>query len=121
MKREVGFLNFLCIVVALIFVAFAILNAVLSRGFLTTDNLFVTMVCMVMALMFAINPLFYLWSEGKLPLPFVKRVPQLQTQQTQATRLGSSTPSLLDAKGRPVPPDVSAIVARMGQREAKDI
>ena len=32
------------------------------------------MVCLLMALMFAVNPLLYLKDEGKLPIPFAKRL-----------------------------------------------
>ena len=73
MKREATLLNLVCIIAALGFVALAALNALLSASFLTTDNLFVTMVCMLMALMFAVNPLLYLKDEGRLPIPFQKR------------------------------------------------
>ena len=73
MKREATLLNLVCIVAALGFVALAVLNALLSASFLTTDNLFVTMVCLLMALMFVVNPLLYLKDEGRLPIPFQKR------------------------------------------------
>jgi hypothetical protein len=39
---------------------------------------------------------------------------------SSAAQLPASTPPLLDAKGRAVPPDVKAIMARMGQTEARD-
>ncbi|MEP6743305.1 MAG: hypothetical protein ABJB61_12460 [bacterium] len=114
MKGEVRFLNLICIVVAIAFLAFAVLNALFSGDFLTTDNLFITMVCLVMALMFAANPLLYLKSEGKLPIPFVKR------QASTAGPTGSSvqaTPPLLDARGRAFPPDVKAMIANMKQKQ----
>ena len=82
--------------------------------FLTTDNLFVTMVCMVMALMFAINPLLYLKAEGRLPVPFTKRA------SPEPPKLAGAKPALLDAKGRTVPPDVSAMVANMRQTQPKE-
>src|SRR5215475_4256441 len=109
MKRELGLLNALCIIVALIFIGFAVLNALVSKELLTTDNLFVTMVCMVMALMFIINPLLYLRSEGRLPMPSMKRLRRTET----AAQLAGVRPPLLDARGRAVPPDVSAMLARM--------
>ena len=116
MKRDLGLLNVLCIVVALLFIGFAVLNAlVFSNEILTTDNLFVTMVCMVMALMFIVNPLLYLKSEGRLPIPFVKRLPKTETAQLAGVR-----PPLLDARGRAVPPDVSAMLARMKKTPSSD-
>ena len=114
MKGEAKLLNLVCIIGALVFVALAVFNAVSSPSFLTTDNLFVTMVCMLMALMFAVNPLLYLKDEGKLPIPFRKR---LARRAEAAKPLGQSMPPLLDAKGRAVPPDVRSMVANMKQKQ----
>lgn len=114
MKSEAKLLNFVCIIGALVFVALAVFNAVSSPSFLTTDNLFVTMVCMLMALMFAVNPLLYLKDQGKLPIPFQKRVAR---RAEVAKPLGQSTPPLLDSKGRAVPPDVRSMVANMKQKQ----
>lgn len=80
---------------------------------MTTDNLFVIMVCLVMALMFGVIPLFQLHSEGRLPIPFQKRL----ARRAAAKQVGSTTPPLLDAKGRTVPPDVTSMVARMKQKQ----
>jgi hypothetical protein len=118
MKGEVRLLNFICIVAAIGFLALAVLNALFSGNFLTTDNLFITMVCLVMALMFAANPLLYLKSEGKLPIPFMKR--SVLTAGTQPALAGGGAPSappLLDARGRAVPPDVKSMVANMKQKQ----
>ncbi len=111
MKSEARLLNLICIVAAIVFVALAVLNALFSGSFLTTDNLFITMVCLLMALVFAVNPLLYLKDEGKLPIPFRKKAP-LRTPQLAGTR-----PPLLDAKGRAVPADVRSMVANMQQKQ----
>ena len=67
-----------------------------------------------MALMFAINPLLYLRAEGRLPLPFMKKsILRSSRRRRVGTVTPRSAPPLLDAKGRAVPPDVSAIVARL--------
>jgi hypothetical protein len=117
MKGEVRFLNLICIVAAIVFLALAVLNALFSGDFLTTDNLFITMVCLVMALMFAANPLLYLKSEGRLPIPFQKRrVLKAQAAEAGVRALPQSAP-LLDAKGRAVPPDVRSMVAHMKQKQ----
>ena len=117
MKREATLLNLVCIVAALGFVALAVLNALLSGSFLTTDNLFVTMVCMLMALMFAVNPLLYLKDEGRLPIPFRKRrALKAAAVATGGRALPQSAP-LLDAKGRAVPPDVKSMMANMKQKQ----
>ena len=102
MRSELKLLNLICILIALAFVALAVLNALMSPQLLTTDNLFVTMVCLVMALVFGVNPLLHLKSEGKLPIPFQKRM----ARRAEAAKVAASTtPPLLDAKGRAVPPD----------------
>lgn len=120
MKKELGLLNFICLLVALGFLAMAIISVVNSGDFLTTDNLFIITVSLVMALMFAINPLLYLKSEGRLPLPFVKRKAiAAPAGAGEWGQIRSQAPPLLDAKGRAVPPDVRAMVARMGHDEAQ--
>ncbi len=124
MRKELGLLNVICVVVALLFLGLAIVNALTSAQLLTTDNLFITMVCLVMALMFGINPLLYLKSEGRLPIPFAKRSDQSQTQvagSTGAARIAATAPPLLDAKGRPVPADVRQLASRFGPAQTKDV
>ena len=117
MKREATLLNIVCIVAALAFVALAVLNALSSPSFLTTDNLFVTMVCLLMALLFAANPLLYLKDEGRLKIPFQKRKAlKAQVAGAGERALPQSEP-LLDAKGRAVPPDVRSMVANMKQKQ----
>ena len=123
MRKELGILNLICILAALAFLALAVISVISSGDFLTIDNLFIIAVSLVMALLFAVMPLMYLKSEGKLPLPFVKRSEsprQVWGAQHGSAQLPASTPPLLDAKGRAVPPDVKAIMNRMKQPEAKD-
>ena len=125
MSKELGLLNFICLLAALGFLALAVVSVLSSGDFLTTDNLFIIAVSLLMALLFAIMPLMYLRSEGKLPIPGMKRVPSQQALwgakgSSSSAKLPASTPPLLDAKGRAVPPDVKAMMARMGQTEAKD-
>ncbi len=107
---ELRILNLICVVIAFLFIALAVLNALFSPQLLTTDNLFVTMVCMVMALLFIVNPLLYLKSENRLPIPFRKRL-----SRPDAAQLASPRAPLLDTKGRAVPPDVTSMIANMGQ------
>jgi hypothetical protein len=117
MKREAALLNLVCVVVALAFVALAVVNALVSPSFLTTDNLFVTVVCMLMALMFAVNPLLYLKDQGRLPIPFLKGKALKGAAVAAGGRaLPPSTP-LLDAKGRAVPPDVKSMMANMERKQ----
>jgi hypothetical protein len=117
MKREATILNLLCIIVALAFIALAVLNALSSVSFLTTDNLFVTLVCLLMALMFAANPLLYLKDEGRLPIPFQKRKALTAAATESGGRALPTSAPLLDARGRAVPPDVKSMVANMKQKQ----
>ena len=113
MSKELKLLNFVCVVVALAFLAMSVVSALLSGDFFSIDNLFIIVVSLVMALLFAINPLLYLKSEGRLPVPFMKR--SLPAQAGSTGQITASTPPLLDARGRAVPPDVRAMMARMSQ------
>jgi len=117
MKREATLLNLVCIIAALGFVALAVLNALFSASFLTTDNLFITMVCLLMALMFVVNPLLYLRDEGRLPIPFQKRRALKAAAAGAGGRALPPSEPLLDAKGRAVPPDVKSIMANMSQKQ----
>ncbi len=116
MTKELGLLNVICVLLGIVFIAIAIWIALFSPQFFTTDNLFFISVCLVMALMFLANPLLYLQSEGRLPIPFTKRPPR-----PGATQVAGSGPPLLDAKGRAVPPDVKAMMARMKPKESEEI
>jgi hypothetical protein len=116
MKRELGLLNVICIVLGIVFIGLAIWTALFSPQFFTTDNLFFISVCLVMALMFVANPLLYLHSEDRLPIPFKKRSPRPEVAQ-----LAGSGPPLLDAKGRAVPPDVKSMMARMKPKQSEDV
>ncbi|HEU4836529.1 MAG TPA: hypothetical protein VFS90_19010 [Pyrinomonadaceae bacterium] len=114
MRKELGLLNIICILVAIGFLGMAVVSVIASGDFLTTDNLFIITVSLVMALMFAVNPLLYLKSEGRLPLPGAKKAIAAPAGGGEWGQVRSQpAPQLLDAKGRAVPPDVRAIVNRM--------
>lgn len=119
MKKELAILNLICVLAAIGLLAFALLNALFSPDFLSIDNLFITAVFLVLALMFAASPLLHLKSEGKLPIPF-KRSSGSTPALAAAGGGTSSGPALLDAKGRAVPPDVRSMVGRFTPTERKD-
>jgi hypothetical protein len=123
MRKELGLLNIICILVALGFLAMAVVSVIASGDFLTIDNLFIITVSLVMALMFAVNPLLYLKSEGRLPLPGAKKSIAAPAGGGEWGQIRSQqAPPLLDAKGRPVPPDVRAMVSRMDpNKEAQKV
>lgn len=122
MRKELGLLNLICILIALGFLAMAVISALGSGEFLTIDNLFIITVSLVMALMFGLPVLFEMHSRGKLPVPFLKR--QLTPREvswgakSSAQVKANTPPPMLDAKGRAVPPDVKAIMNRMTPAEA---
>ena len=132
MRKELGLLNFICILIALGFLALAVISVISSGDFLTIDNLFIITVSLMMALMFGLPVLFDMHSRGRLPVPFIKRPAQSVSAPPASASVPSwgatgskqvkaaTTPPLLDAKGRAVPPDVKAIMNRMGPTEAKD-
>ena len=123
MRKELGLLNIICIIVALAFLGMAVVSVISSGDFLTIDNLFIITVSLLMALMFAINPLLYLKSEGRLPLPGAKKAIAAPAGGGEWGQIRSQqAPPLLDAKGRAVPPDVRAIVSRMDpNKEAQKV
>ena len=118
MSKETRLLNLICIIGSLAFLAMIVFVIVTTSELLSTDNLFIITVCLVLALAFAINPLLYLQSENKLPIPFLKKsvdgVQDWGSTRLPGQKATAKTPPLLDAKGRAVPPDVRAIVDRMG-------
>jgi hypothetical protein len=121
MKKELAVLNLICILVAVGLLGFAVWNAIFSVDFLSTDNLFITAVFLVLALMFAVNPLLYLKSEGKLPIPFKRSANRQTPQLATAGGTPAGGPALLDAKGRAVPPDVRSMVGRFTPAERKGV
>jgi hypothetical protein len=123
MRKELGLLNIICIIVALGFLGMAVVSVIASGDFLTIDNLFIITVSLVMALMFAVNPLLYLISEGRLPLPFMKKSIAAPAGGGEWGQIRSQqAPPLLDAKGRAMPPDVRAMVSRMdSNKEAQKV
>jgi hypothetical protein len=118
MSKELGLLNFLCILATIGFLVMIVITAFTAGDILTTDTLFIMTVCLVMAVMFAASPLLYLKSEGKLPIPGVKRVDG-STVSTPG-QIAAVAPPMLDAKGRAMPADVKAIVTKFGQAESKE-
>lgn len=123
MRKELGLLNIICLLVALGFLVMAVVSVIASGDFLTIDNLFIITVSLVMALMFAVNPLLYLKSEGRLPIPGMKKVITAPTTNSEWGQVrAQQAPPLLDAKGRAVPPDVRAMVSRMDpNKEAQKV
>ena len=83
MSKQLKFLNLICAVAALGFLVAIGYTALTAGDILTTDTLFIMVVCLVMAVMFAASPLLYLKQEGKLPLPGVKRLTSGQEAEAE--------------------------------------
>src|SRR5215216_4397096 len=98
MRKELGLLNIICIFVALGFLGMAVVSVIESGDFLTIDNLFIITVSLLMALMFIVNPLLYLKSEGRLPVPFMKKSIPAPANGGEVGQIRSQAPPMLDAK-----------------------
>ena len=129
MSKELKLLNLACVIIALGFLFIAVYTLLTAGDLLTTDALFFSTVCLLMAVIFGVHPLFNLHSQGKLPIPFLGKPKPSEHQLASSSPApaksvwGSTTakvPTLLDAKGRAVPPDVRAMMSQMRKTETKD-
>jgi len=96
MSKELKVLNIICVVAAIGSLALIVVTAVTSGDILTIDSLFIMTMCLLMAVVFAASPLLYLKSEGKLPLPGMKK---LSTSAPLAAIEESSQSAAADASG----------------------
>ncbi len=74
MNKQVKILNLLCLIAAAALFAGIVVTALTAGDILTIDTLFIMTVCLVMMVMFLASPLLLLKSEGKLPLPGMKKL-----------------------------------------------
>ena len=126
MGKENLLLNVVCIVMALGFLGLAGLSYLSSGNFISTDNLFFSSVSGMMALIFLLVPLSSFIAARK-----AKKSPAGEASATSAaaiagTKRTAATASLrapvrfadtVDARGRPIPPDVARMVEFMKDRE----
>jgi hypothetical protein len=124
MKNENLLLNVVCIVMALGFLGLAGLSYLSSGNFISTDNLFFSSVSGMMALIFLLVPLSSFMAARK-----AKKAPAGETASAATAGRGAiagakrtSAGALkapvrfadaVDARGRPIPPDVARMVAYM--------
>ena len=132
MKREQSLLNLICIVGALLLLAFVAYNFLSAGSILSTDGLFFTVVPTLIALTFLAVPGQEMLmrkieqrkvARGELTTPSgsaaktpagAARIPASASTATPALR---SAPALKDARGRAMPPDVNRMVAEMNKPE----
>ena len=141
MKSEGLILNVICVVFALIFIALVVwtfISAGSLLSFLTIDNLFITTVFLLLALVFLVTPLMTLFESGKLPIPFLRAkagdsassaspaavkmtMPAVGAPGT--IRSAASRPGLPPARKTPraIPPDVEKLVAQMREPDEKSL
>lgn len=139
MKSEGLILNVICVVFALLFIAVVVwtfISAGSLLSFLTIDNLFITTVFLLLALVFLITPLMTLFESGKLPIPFLRSMTKSSASPTSPAaakltmpavgapgtiRSAASRPGLPPPRKTPrtIPPDVEKMVAQMRAPEEK--
>ena len=129
MKNESLLLNVVCIVMALGFLALAGLSFMSSGDIFTTDNLFFTSVAGMMALLFLLVPVTSFLSARK-----AKKAPATEAKSAAGGEWGAVTSGsratagalprarvryadTVDARGRPIPPDVARMVETMKDKE----
>lgn len=127
MKSESFLLNVVCIVMALGFLGLAGLSYMSSGNFISTDNLFFSSVAGMMALIFLLIPAATFLSARK-----AKKAPAADAKaagEWGAVTAGSRTSAgalprarvrftdTVDARGRPIPPDVARMVDSMKDKE----
>jgi len=126
MKREETLLNLLCIAVGAGLLALVLYNLIAAGSIFTTDGLFMIVVPLVLALPFLFVPAQKLVSR-RLEKRALKNSGAPQQISAAATQSGSpgvpalkSAPALKDVKGRPMPPDVTRIMAEINAPRAKE-
>ena len=126
MKREGMLLNVVCLVMALLFFGLAGLNYFSAGNFISTDSLFFTSVCGLMALLFLLVPLMTLRAERKAKKATAGELSTAGAAARGGGLTGSGTRTLVapvryadafDARGRRIPPDVARMVEVMGEQE----
>lgn len=126
MKREQSILNLICVVSALLLLAFVAYNLLSAGSIISTDGLFFTVVPTLIAFTFlAVPAQGILMSKleqrkadrGELTAPSgsAARIPAGAT--SGAAPALRSAPALKDARGRAMPPDVNRMVAEMNKPE----
>jgi cytochrome c oxidase subunit 4 len=70
-KRQDVILNVICVVVATAFFVLAVLNVFYAGDFFTIDSLFLTTVALLLAGVFMISPLYWMYTNGMIRNPFV--------------------------------------------------
>ena len=125
MKRENLLLNVVCIVMAIGFLGLAGLSYMASGNFISTDNLFFSSVAGMMALIFLLVPVssFIAARNAKKAATGEGAVASGRGAIAGSTRTTAGAlrapvrfSDTVDARGRPIPPDVARMVEFMKDR-----
>jgi cytochrome c biogenesis factor len=128
MKSENLLLNVVCIVMALGFLGLAGLSYLSSGNFISTDNLFFSSVAGMMALIFLLVPITSFIADRKAKKAPAEGAAATTTATGQNAIAGARRTTVgalrapvrfadtVDAKGRPIPPDVARMVETMKDR-----
>ncbi|HWT02614.1 MAG TPA: hypothetical protein VN256_20355 [Pyrinomonadaceae bacterium] len=126
MKNENLLLNVVCVVMALGFLGLAGLSYTSSGNFISTDNLFFSSVAGLMALIFLLIPAATFMAERKAKkAPAAEAAAAARGEVTAGARKAAGAlpraqvrfTDAVDARGRPIPPDVARMVASMKDKE----
>ncbi|HKC62267.1 MAG TPA: hypothetical protein VKB86_01455 [Pyrinomonadaceae bacterium] len=126
MKREGMLLNVVCLVMALLFFGLAGLNYFSAGNFISTDSLFFTSVCALMALLFLLVPLMTIRAARKEKKAAAGELSTASATARGGALAGGTRPLIapvryadaVDARGRRIPPDVARMVEVMTGRES---
>jgi hypothetical protein len=124
--KEQRLLDLICVIGALLLLAFVAYNFMAAGSIISTDGLFFTVVPTLIALTFLAVPGQELLmrkieqrkiARGELTAPSgsAARIPTGASGAPAALR---SAPALKDARGRAMPPDVNRMVAEMNKPES---
>ena len=124
--KEQRLLDLICVIGALLLLAFVAYNFLAAGSIISTDGLFFTVVPTLIALTFLAVPAQELLmrkleqrkiARGELTSPSGSpaRIPVSSGGTLVALR---SAPALKDARGRALPPDVNRMVAEMNKTES---
>lgn len=131
MKSENLLLNVVCILMALLFLGLAGLNFFSAGNFISTDSLFFTTVSGLMALVFLLVPVTSFMADRKAKKTAAGELAATNagasTQRVGAGRMAAAAAlrspvryaDAVDARGRPIPPDVARMVELMKDRETE--
>jgi hypothetical protein len=127
-KSESFLLNVVCVVMALGFLGLAGLSYMSSGNFISTDNLFFSSVAGMMALIFLLIPAATFLSARKAKKAPAAESAGLSSGDRALAGTARATAGALprarvrfadtvDARGRPIPPDVARMVETMRDKE----